>query len=117
LAAELQMGWLLSQRVCRRGGRVGSAATLPRPVASDGLPEEGAVLARAGGENFPVALRLLPPAVRADLLAVYGYARLTDELGDAYSGDRLAALDQLDGELRAAVAGGPGSPPVVAPVG
>jgi squalene synthase HpnC len=63
------------------------------------------VLARAGGENFPVASRLLPRRVRAHLLAVYGFARLTDELGDSAPGDRLAALDWLEAELDRAFAG------------
>lgn len=41
-----------------------------------------AVMARASGENFPVASRLLPRRPRAHLLALYGFARLADELGD-----------------------------------
>ncbi|MCW3030707.1 MAG: hpnC, partial [Solirubrobacterales bacterium] len=44
-------------------------------------PSAGEVMARAGGENFPVASRLLPRRVREHLLAVYGFARLVDELG------------------------------------
>ena len=50
-------------------------------------------MARAGGENFPVASRVLPRRVRSHLLAVYGFARLVDELGDSAPGDRLAALE------------------------
>jgi squalene synthase HpnC len=41
-----------------------------------------AVAAKASGENFPVALRALPGAWRAHLTALYGFARLTDDLGD-----------------------------------
>jgi squalene synthase HpnC len=41
-----------------------------------------AVAAKASGENFPVALRVLPGAWRAHLTALYGFARLTDDLGD-----------------------------------
>jgi squalene synthase HpnC len=63
------------------------------------------VLARARGENFPVALRLLPARWRGDLLALYGFARLADELGDAYAGDRPAALDALEHELALAFEG------------
>jgi squalene synthase HpnC len=63
------------------------------------------VLARAGGENFPVASRVLPRRVRAHLLATYGFARLADELGDTAPGDRLAALDWLEAELDRAFAG------------
>jgi phytoene synthase len=64
-----------------------------------GAPTVGAVVARAGAENFPVASRLLPRRERSHLLAVYGFARLVDELGDTIGGDRLAALDWLEGEL------------------
>lgn len=71
-------------------------------------PSAEAVMARAGGENFPVASRALPREARAHLLAVYGFARLVDELGDGIEGPsahRLAALDWLEGELDAAFAG------------
>jgi squalene synthase HpnC len=68
-------------------------------------PSAGAVMARAASENFPVASRLLPRRVRAHLLAVYGFARLVDELGDAAPGDRLQALDALESELDRAFEG------------
>ncbi len=38
--------------------------------------------ASASRENFPVALRLLPRTPRADLLALYAFARTVDDLGD-----------------------------------
>jgi squalene synthase HpnC len=76
-------------------------------------PSAREVMARAGGENFPVASRALPRRVRADLLAVYGFARLVDELGDAAPGDRLAALEWLDGELTLAFEGTPRHPLLV----
>ena len=60
---------------------------------------------RAREENFPVASRVLPRDLRATLLAVYGFARLTDDVGDEAQGDRLAQLDALEAELDAAVAG------------
>jgi squalene synthase HpnC len=63
------------------------------------------VMARAQGENFPVASHVLPRRVRAHLLAIYGFARLVDELGDSAPGDRLAALDWLGDELGRAFAG------------
>jgi squalene synthase HpnC len=63
-------------------------------------------MARAGGENFPVAMRLLSPRHRRALLAVYGFARLADVLGDELRGDRLAALDWLEAELDRAYAEG-----------
>jgi squalene synthase HpnC len=46
-----------------------------------------------------VAPRWLPRALRRDLLAIYGFARLADQLGDDAPGDRLAALDALEAEL------------------
>ncbi len=69
------------------------------------LPAAPAVMARAGGENFPVASILLPRRSRRHLLAIYGFARLVDELGDEAPGDRLAALSWLQEELDAAYAG------------
>ncbi|MDT9686114.1 squalene synthase HpnC [Streptomyces sp. TRM76323] len=39
-------------------------------------------LDKAADENFPVAPFFLPRAWRADLMAVYGFARLVDDVGD-----------------------------------
>jgi squalene synthase HpnC len=41
-----------------------------------------AVAAKAAAENFPVALRVLPKRWRTHLGALYGFARLTDDIGD-----------------------------------
>ncbi len=68
-------------------------------------PTAEEVMAQARGENFPVASWLLGRHVRAHLLALYGFARLVDELGDALAGDRLAALDWLAGDLDRAYRG------------
>ena len=57
------------------------------------------VAARAAHENFPVASRLLPRDIRSKLMAIYAFARLTDDIGDEAEGDRLALLDWLDDEL------------------
>jgi squalene synthase HpnC len=73
--------------------------------APAGAPGGAAVMARAASENFPVAARMLAPRHRRALLAVYGFARLADELGDELDGDRPAALDWLEGELDRAYAG------------
>ena len=54
--------------------------------------EVAEVAARAAGENFPVGSILFPRRLRPHVRALYCYARLVDELGDAYEGDRLAAL-------------------------
>jgi squalene synthase HpnC len=78
-------------------------------------PEPAAVMAQASAENFPVASRLLPASVRADLLAVYGFARLVDDAGDEAAGDRLALLDELESDLqRAFVPGAVPEHPLVA---
>ncbi len=69
-------------------------------------PSREAVMAQAGSENFPVASYLLGRRYRAHLLAIYGFARLVDDLGDEAAGDRLALLDWLEGELERIYAGG-----------
>jgi squalene synthase HpnC len=88
-----------------------TAAAMQGPVSPAGpsgdLPPEHLVLGRAAGENFPVASRFLPSDLRSDLMALYGWARLVDELGDNHPGDRLAALDEVDRQLRLAL--GPGT--------
>jgi squalene synthase HpnC len=57
--------------------------------------------ARAADENFPVALRLLPTSRRKYLMAVYGFARTTDDIGDRAPPDQRASLlDELEADLR-----------------
>jgi squalene synthase HpnC len=55
--------------------------------------------ARASGENFPVVSVLAPRWARPHLRAIYGFARLVDNLGDEAKGDRTALLDELEREL------------------
>ena len=55
--------------------------------------------ARARGENFPVASLVAPRRARPHLRALYGFARLVDNLGDEAPGDRRALLDELEREL------------------
>ena len=79
-------------------------------------PERG-TLDKAAGENFPVAPFFLPWAWRTDLMAVYGFARLVDDIGDGdlapggadarllgvsapEAGDRLVLLDAFEADLR-----------------
>ena len=57
------------------------------------------VAARAAGENFPVGSVLFPRTLRPHIRALYCYARMVDELGDAFDGDRLAALDELESQV------------------
>ncbi len=63
------------------------------------------ITARASHENFPVASRFLPRDVRSRLMAIYAFARLTDDIGDEAEGDRVALLDWLDDELTLASEG------------
>jgi squalene synthase HpnC len=55
--------------------------------------------ARAAGENFPVVSFLAPRWARSHLRAIYGFARLVDNLGDEAAGDRSALLEELEREL------------------
>jgi squalene synthase HpnC len=55
--------------------------------------------ARSRGENFPVVSLLAPREARPHLRAIYGFARLVDNLGDEAAGDRRALLDELEREL------------------
>ena len=80
-----------------------------RPLAGSpqwGFETPNQVAARARGENFPVASRLLARTARQQLMAIYGFARLADDIGDeAAAGDRLGLLDWLEAELERAAAG------------
>jgi hydroxysqualene synthase len=64
-------------------------------------------LARSHYENFPVASRLLPAPMRPHVAAVYGFARIADDIADegtAPAADRLERLDAWQRRLHAAVA-------------
>lgn len=78
---------------------------------------ERGTLDKAADENFPVAPFFLPKAWRDDLMAVYGFARLVDDIGDgdlapggadarllgvpdAQAEDRLVLLDAFEADLR-----------------
>jgi len=56
------------------------------------------------GENFAVGPLLLG-RYREHLRAVYGFARLVDQVGDEAPGDRLVLLDAVERELDRAFAG------------
>lgn len=107
-------------------GRAGSSGTNESGIAEAGVTEAGdreaavavaaqvslAVAAKASAENFPVALRVLPKRWRAHLTALYGFARLTDDIGDeplpgmpddatqeTITATRLSLLDELQGDV------------------
>ncbi|MGW1135438.1 squalene synthase HpnC [Streptomyces griseoluteus] len=88
---------------------------------------ERATLDKAARENFPVAPFFLPRAWRTDLMAVYGFARLVDDIGDGdlapggadarvlgvppeRADDRLALLDAFEADLRRVFDGTPHHP-------
>lgn len=79
---------------------------LPSRVA----PERAALEEKKHAENFPVALRILPAALRRDLGAVYNVARVIDDLGDEAEGDRRAALLDFREDLVRAWHGSPDQP-------
>jgi squalene synthase HpnC len=63
-------------------------------------------MARAHYENFPVASRLLPAAMRPHVAAVYAFARVADDIADegsAPAAERVAQLDAWQRRLHAAV--------------
>jgi squalene synthase HpnC len=66
---------------------------------SAGPATHHAVMAQARAENFPVASVFLPRTQRRQLMAIYGVARLIDDVGDEAPGNRQELLDWLDAEL------------------
>ncbi|MFF7070934.1 squalene synthase HpnC [Streptomyces pseudovenezuelae] len=91
-----------------------------------GATERG-TLDKAAAENFPVAPFFLPKDWRTDLMAVYGFARLVDDIGDgdlapggadarllgvspAEAEDRLVLLDAFEADLDRVFSGEPRHP-------
>jgi squalene synthase HpnC len=87
-----------------------SAVSTVNPGA---LPSREAVMAQSGAENFPVASVVLGRARRRHLMAIYGFARLVDDVGDEAAGDRGALLDHVESELERIYAGAAPSHPVM----
>ena len=71
-------------------------------------------LAQSHYENFPVASRLLPSAMRPHVAAVYAFARIADDIadeGDVPASARLSLLGQWRERLHEAAGGnGPATP-------
>ncbi|MGH3002522.1 MAG: squalene synthase HpnC [Gaiellaceae bacterium] len=76
-----------------------------RTEADARLPHESAILPLAAAENFSVAPLLVGRELCSHLTAIYGFARLVDQLGDEAEGDRRALLDELERELDRAYTG------------
>ena len=65
-------------------------------------------------ENFPVASRLLPAAIRPSIAAIYAFARTADDFADVpglADDERLRRLDEWQARLRQAGAGEAGTAP------
>jgi squalene synthase HpnC len=90
---------------------VGIRQSAAPPGAAPGRAPELQAMERR--ENFPVALRVLPRDVRADLRAVYDVVRTIDELGDAAPGNRAAALNRFADDLGRVWTGDPPEHPVL----
>ena len=80
---------------------------------AEGATTDAYLRGREGAENFPVALRVLPRAVRAHLRAVYDAARVIDDLGDQAAGDRVAQLTAFRADLDTIWDGGVPQAPVL----
>ncbi|WP_189717287.1 squalene synthase HpnC [Streptomyces phaeofaciens] len=106
--------------------RPGWSAVTAAVPARTGDPERG-TLDKAADENFPVAPFFLPRAWREHLMAVYGFARLVDDIGDgdlapggvdarllgvpaADAEDRMLLLDAFEADLRRVFDGSDGGP-------
>ena len=73
----------------------------PAAAVTDAADEANVLAGQAAGENFPVALRLLSARRREHLMAVYGFARTVDDIGDeAPPAQRPGLLDELEADLR-----------------
>jgi len=80
-------------------------------------PGAAVVLAQARSENFSVASWLFPSRLRPHLMSIYGFARLTDDIGDEADGDRGALLEWLAGEVDALFGGETPDHPLMARLG
>jgi squalene synthase HpnC len=69
------------------------------PPATAALPSQRAVMGKAEHENFTVASAVLGRRRQRHLMAIYGFARLVDDVGDEVPGDRPALLTALEREL------------------
>jgi squalene synthase HpnC len=84
------------------------AHALAAPLAAE--RDVRSLLDQSATENFTVAPVLVGRAAQAHLNAIYGFARLVDDLGDELRGDRLAALDWLADDLDRVYEGRPEHP-------
>jgi squalene synthase HpnC len=102
IARSLENNWVTAES--RSTGRAERTSVREHVRPSQTHAEE--VVVNAPGENFPVALRLLPARHRRHLTNLYFFARLTDDLGDEARDAqtdvtelRLSLLDELAADV------------------
>lgn len=91
------------------------------PVRDGGAETDAAYqrceeITRAEAKNFSYGIRLLPPAKRRALSAVYALARRIDDIGDAAESSRearLAGLAEVRGSVKQLIADEPPDDPVL----
>lgn len=87
-----------------------SEPTIPSPASTSSQQAYAycRALARSHYENFPVASKLLPAALRDPISAIYAFARIADDIadeGDFSPQQRLDGLKQHGQQLERALAG------------
>src|SRR5262249_36562645 len=91
-----------------RNGLVSASIAAARSDALDAAYAYCERIAREHYENFPVASRLLPGAMRPHVAAIYAFARRADDFADEPGrepGERLRLLDDWQRHLAAAARG------------
>jgi squalene synthase HpnC len=89
-----------------------TVSTVAPPTAMD-LPDRDGVMAQAGSENFTVASALVGHERQRHLWAIYGFARLVDDVGDEAPGNRMGLLEVVSDELERVYDGAPRHPVMV----
>ena len=87
--------------------------TTAAPLTAADLPDRDGVMAQAGSENFTVASALVGHEPQRHLRAIYGFARLVDDVGDEAEGNRMALLEVVTEELQRVYDGSPRHPVMV----
>src|SRR5258708_14780544 len=109
-SADVRVIICISNKTCVKKGIVtrngtGASSRLrtgaqPAAATADAADEPNLLAGQAAGENFPVALRLLPARRRVHLTAVYGFARTVDDIGDEGPPEqRLRLLGEREGDF------------------
>jgi squalene synthase HpnC len=89
------------------------AVSTVAPLTAKDLPDRDGVMAQAGSENFTVASALVGRERQRHLRAIYGFARLVDDVGDEAEGNRMALLEVVADELARVYDGAPRHPVMV----